>query len=1002
MIKKKVAEAAHLKDKLKHRLHSHAPPTSTSRHGSKYRSAGGSKQTAMSFSSVDNAAFEQILDDDSDIDFKVIGKAPPPRPPPAKRSTTGTSGSTGALDVEQQPSDLFDTGIFDDQMAYSDDEESPLTTSAGTGDSSSVDGSEVVVNYDPLSGQIVPQSASSSSSDGGSAGGGMDTGNETPPDEEAVEGDGNGTEGDHTALHSVNNSAEAYEVDKTEQEVEGEKSARRDEGEKAAKFNEEVEGVLPIEDETAYNLDRTELKLDETEGKNVRTGAEVRAGEEDETLGMPDHKLDEESDHIESVLSSDSASTLTQVLEPATAPQEPGSVESSQELPLSAAGDSMVAELGTANSVPQGGVDMPESPAGPMPSSVEKDARNLAQEAELPVKHEDGQDPEIDSTSAGSQEKRSLTGSLETQLEELLAPKSDRTPPVPRRGASIAPKSDHSPPVPRRGVSMSPQSDRSPPVPRRGVSMILKADHSPPVPRRGVSMAPRSDHTHWPDHSPPVPRKGVYREGVQVVVSRLGRSMLDPLDSTAHGRETSDTSEGEKTRASMNGGSRGLVVHDDHFTLPKNRSVSAPALPSPPLSRPSGQGKRNSSGKTPPPRPPISPRCQKRRIESASPLISHGSEGLKGKVVVKHVTPLGTARVVDTEAAKLEGRGVARNEEPHVSDDDNDDNELFPDDLRKVRELENSSEHLTPPRRTRPEPAKPPPPTHATHTSVEPPLPHTLPTHTRVEPIQHVLDDTLPKASESETPSKPQEESHKSEFSLPMSFHLLLSLTLYLYYSLNIFPYMAGFFAGFLMLYMFLGSVFIYYVQTIEKEMEERRQERKEAIKVSDDFVQTMKVDFSKLKDYQVSGWKGGREGVERVEGERRGILDVRKWALAALQHYRILIVTDLWSKDESLEVTRPQTHFLVGRLIRTMALVQNGVHLKNYDHFNSSSGAQSHFKHGSNICTRSCAVRHHCVHNYIETPLCVVCLPPQLLCCHCVLWLLLVQYSLSSIIIIV
>ena len=95
MLKKRVAGA---KDKLKHRLHhNHAPPNtgSSSRHGSKYHHSTRGAGTAVSFSTVDTAAFEQILDDDSDIDFTVVKKAPPTRPVAPFASLQGTDSGGG-------------------------------------------------------------------------------------------------------------------------------------------------------------------------------------------------------------------------------------------------------------------------------------------------------------------------------------------------------------------------------------------------------------------------------------------------------------------------------------------------------------------------------------------------------------------------------------------------------------------------------------------------------------------------------------------------------------------------------------------------------------------------------------------------------------------------------------------------------------------------------------------------------------------------------------------
>ena len=83
-------------------------------------------------------------------------------------------------------------------------------------------------------------------------------------------------------------------------------------------------------------------------------------------------------------------------------------------------------------------------------------------------------------------------------------------------------------------------------------------------------------------------------------------------------------------------------------------------------------------------------------------------------------------------------------------------------------------------------------------------------------------------------------------------YHVLFSLCLYFYYSLNIFPYLSGFFAGFFVLYLTVGSVFIFYVQTVERYQsgdgsEDRLQEP------SQEFTESMHVDFENLSVYKVS-----------------------------------------------------------------------------------------------------------------------------------------------------
>ncbi len=83
-------------------------------------------------------------------------------------------------------------------------------------------------------------------------------------------------------------------------------------------------------------------------------------------------------------------------------------------------------------------------------------------------------------------------------------------------------------------------------------------------------------------------------------------------------------------------------------------------------------------------------------------------------------------------------------------------------------------------------------------------------------------------------------------------FHFLFAGLLYFYYSLNIFPYLSGFFAGFFVLYLTVGSVFIFYVQTVEKyQSGEGKEDR--LLEPSQDFTELMHVDFDNLRVYKVS-----------------------------------------------------------------------------------------------------------------------------------------------------
>lgn len=730
MLKKVAGAAPHLKDKLKHRLnhHGHAPPSSgSSRYGSRYHSThGGGKKTAMSFSTVDNDAFEQILDDDSD--FMPVANSPPTRPPAPKRSGVSQPSGVSSSTLENPHSDLFDTDIFDRGVVYDDDGDDNELLMASGEDSSPPEGSQAMVNYDPLSGQIVSQPVTSSGSDEDS--GGLENRNGTEMHHtDGMGGDENGTGigGDHRAADSR---VEDSKLEQTEL-----KSETVQENLDGKGYMDGVEGELDGVLATSNEPEVQSTKL-ESEEKDLE----------------PDYLFDE----VPEPAGNEPTGNAQQLVPEGSIKPELTLAENGQ--PPSA-GDLVGTEAEPREfSKPQGAPDMPrayESPVSSVPSSVEADSYlqgSAARELEFPVKHPaSGMEQSHDQASGVGSSSHPLVGvhqqgevrsyaessgtSLEAQLEELLAPRS-------KGGSEGSPLDSGVYENERREVDVTPESD-------------------------GIAIS--AFHT-----------------------------------------------DGDE-----------LLIHDDHFTRPKDRSSSVPVFCTPPSSKAPNQGKRNSSGKTPPPRPPLSPRVKKRMLKSAHSA-GHVTGSVEDRVVPELVKPLGSAKVVDSQARKLDhGSSRARKEEVGEVDELSDDDELFPDDTKKVRETDVLKRPIS-----------------STHSS-----------HEQAQPASQSFNTAAPKESEGTCTSLEQPEvRQESEFALSVQFHLLFSLVLYLYYSLNIFPYVAGLFAGFLMLYLFLGSVFVYYVQTIEKELVERQQEkRKEAVQVSEDFVQTMKVDFLKLKEYQVS-----------------------------------------------------------------------------------------------------------------------------------------------------
>lgn len=122
-----------------------------------------------------------------------------------------------------------------------------------------------------------------------------------------------------------------------------------------------------------------------------------------------------------------------------------------------------------------------------------------------------------------------------------------------------------------------------------------------------------------------------------------------------------------------------------------------------------------------------------------------------------------------------------------------------------------------------------------------------------------VSSNSLESGQPSETPRPDRNEAEaeragpgNEELDYYFTYHLFFACCLYFYYSLNVFPYLSGFFAGFFVLYLTVGSVFIFYVQTVEKYQTGGGTEDKQ-LEPSQEFTERMHVDFDSLRVYKVS-----------------------------------------------------------------------------------------------------------------------------------------------------
>ena len=298
------------------------------------------------------------------------------------------------------------------------------------------------------------------------------------------------------------------------------------------------------------------------------------------------------------------------------------------------------------------------------------------------------------------------------------------------------------------------------------------------------------------------------------------------LDSGVFEHESDSTPERDPASSGRENDDDLITILEDHFTIPVNMSsakkTEVTAFTNATQDIPVHSAfvapvvlKRNSAGKIAPPRPLVSPRM-KRRVTSQKKSMESTTSGESARE--KHAKPLGSTEV-QAEGHTKSPPSDKDNEERVTADD------LFLEDSNKVEQTFSTRIKDTVPSNS--------------HRSSSPTT--SQPSEQNQQALKEIKDTTSDQTQEDTEPE------------LTVWYHLVLSMILYFYYSLNIFPYLSGLFAGFLMLYIFLGAVFVYYVNTIEKERIERRQERKRVVEASKDFIQTMQLDYSKLEVYQVS-----------------------------------------------------------------------------------------------------------------------------------------------------
>ena len=846
---KKVAGAA--QNRLRQQFHHHhgpqggparGPAARQSSHGN--RPHPHTKTTAMSFSSVDNDAFEQILDDQSEFDIVASASSTPPSsspsttprgasiarpptastPPSSSPSTTPRGANIARPPTASQNSDLFDTDMFVmvDEEGAGESGHNNLTPQTGTHDPLTSAGtlSSQGVNCDPLSGQIVSEVAPVADNDSRTK-----TQNET---------------GERLEIQESLGRTETQIFDGNEIQNETvERTGIQNETVNGTEIQTETGGALHSNNSSTTSQNLNPETLSTAESGNVPELTPAALATNNDTLF--------DQDYIP-------PAAPTELTQPSAANSLPDILFDEDQVPEPAV---------TGLAIPR----TDDSPLSSLPSSFEADPGHFGSGGAraIAINRRPGESALAHADSSVSD--------LEAELEELLAPRA--------KSHSLTSNSSD--------VSSAQQQ-----LPR-SLEEASAAHHpsgSPASqPRTNTSSGSSAHQSH-----PSADREGSHLDSG--VFENDGRELDSALE-----REREREGGAERGMPAQSG-ERDFEIHEDHFTgsagaagrksvdqttfttasddnsSRKSTGSTSRANSSKPVrSLTPTAGRKNSAGKLPPPRPkPPSPQLQARAKSKTSTsaatvvsattttaprrplsgLVTSTADGKGGEVTTKLVQPLG--RVVEHAKPSLgasNGEGGVKSSEGGVKLSDggvklseggikltagggvklsegelSSDDDLFPNDVKRLEETRIQQHEST------------------TAVGAAPP---TFPVYTSTEDVIVTKPEGEASLSESATVPKvdPSETPQESETRLTLPYHLLLTLLLYLYYSLNFSAYVAGFFAGFLMLYMLLGAVFVYYVHYIEREREEGKLEMESG--VSDEFLKTMKVDFNKLKIYHVS-----------------------------------------------------------------------------------------------------------------------------------------------------
>ena len=269
-------------------------------------------------------------------------------------------------------------------------------------------------------------------------------------------------------------------------------------------------------------------------------------------------------------------------------------------------------------------------------------------------------------------------------------------------------------------------------------------------------------------------------------------------------------------------------LSEDFFETSEERhkGVKGTSFTSPGVSPHKSAVKRNSTGKLPPTRPPISPNVRRKLSEKSAKKDRVPADDLFVDDFVAVPSPNQSKPIVPPR--------------PSVADVFN--KSTPPPDSQLDKQ--EATQNVAVPSPSQSKPIVPPRPSVADISNKFTPSPNSQ------LDGQEATQNAQSKSSVTEDTGFKRQDSHMlDEPELTLPYHLILALTVYIYYSLSPWSYLSGFLAGFLTVYLLVGTVFVWYVVTQEHE---KKIMKREKLGPSTDFLRRMDTNFDDVRNYQV------------------------------------------------------------------------------------------------------------------------------------------------------